>query len=145
VIRIAANLVYLSLYAMQHRGQEAAGICSTDGEDFYLHKSLGLVADIFSDANLKNLKGNMAIGHNRYSTTGDNNANNTQPISAEINKGKVALAHNGNIVNAMQIKKELVESGSIFTSTTDSEIIIHLLARSKKTVLLKHLWNPFLY
>ncbi|MCA1927455.1 MAG: amidophosphoribosyltransferase [Calditerrivibrio sp.] len=128
----AANLVYLSLYAMQHRGQEGAGICSMDGNSFYLHKSLGLVADIFSNSILKELKGDVAIGHNRYSTTGANNVSNTQPIFAEINKGKLALAHNGNIVNAVSLKKELVSSGSIFMSTTDSEIIIHLIAKSQK-------------
>ncbi len=133
----AANLVYLSLYSLQHRGQEGAGICSTDRHNFYLHKSLGLVADIFSDANLKELKGDIAIGHNRYSTTGANNIANTQPIFAEINKGKIALVHNGNIVNASQIKKELGRSGSIFMSTTDSEIIIHLIARNQKETLIE--------
>ncbi|MGC9062877.1 amidophosphoribosyltransferase [Calditerrivibrio sp.] len=132
----AANLVYLSLYSLQHRGQEGAGICSTDRHNFYLHKSLGLVADIFSNSILKDLKGDIAIGHNRYSTTGANNLSNTQPIFAEINKGKIALVHNGNIVNASQIKKELVDSGSIFMSTTDSEIIIHLIAKNNKKSLI---------
>lgn len=133
----AANLVYLSLYSLQHRGQEGAGICSTDRHNFYLHKSLGLVADIFSDAHLKELKGDIAIGHNRYSTTGANNIANTQPIFAEINKGRIALVHNGNIVNASQIKRELGKSGSIFMSTTDSEIIIHLIARNQKETLIE--------
>lgn len=133
----AANLVYLSLYSLQHRGQEGAGICSTDRHNFYLHKSLGLVADIFSDAHLKELKGDIAVGHNRYSTTGANNIANTQPIFAEINKGRIALVHNGNIVNASQIKRELGKSGSIFMSTTDSEIIIHLIARNQKETLIE--------
>lgn len=132
----AANLVYLSLYSLQHRGQEGAGICSTDRHNFYLHKSLGLVADIFSDTILKGLKGDIAIGHNRYSTTGANNISNTQPIFAEINKGKIALVHNGNLVNAGQVKRELGDSGSIFMSTTDSEIIIHLIARNQKRSLI---------
>ncbi|MCX8084845.1 MAG: amidophosphoribosyltransferase [Calditerrivibrio sp.] len=133
----AANLVYLSLYSLQHRGQEGSGICSTDRHSFYIHKSLGLVADIFSNNVLRELKGDIAIGHNRYSTTGANNISNTQPIFAEINKGKIALVHNGNIVNASQIKQELVESGSIFMSTTDSEIIIHLLAKNQKPTLIE--------
>ncbi|MBZ4672026.1 MAG: amidophosphoribosyltransferase [Deferribacteraceae bacterium] len=128
----AANLVYLCLYALQHRGQEGAGIAALDGNQIHAEKGLGLVSDIFTQERLSRLSGSVAIGHNRYSTSGANLLKNTQPIVAEINKGQVALAHNGNIVNAHKIRERLVQKGAIFTSTSDSEIIIHLIAKSEK-------------
>jgi len=128
----AANLVYLCLYALQHRGQEGAGIASSDGTHLFYERGQGLVADIFSGDKLSKLKGDIAIGHNRYSTSGENHIKNTQPIVADISKGEIALSHNGNIVNADEIRSELVKNGAIFTSTSDSEIIIHLLAKSNK-------------
>lgn len=131
----ASNLVYLCLYALQHRGQEGAGIASFINDNLHCEKGLGLVADVFKEEVLNRLEGEAAIGHNRYSTSGANLLKNTQPIVAEINKGQIALAHNGNIVNATQIREELVKEGSIFTSTSDSEIIIHLIAKSKKHTL----------
>jgi amidophosphoribosyltransferase len=127
----AANLVYLCLYALQHRGQEGAGIAASDRVVHRFEKGMGLVADIFTHEKLSCLKGDIAIGHNRYSTAGANHIKNVQPIVAEINIGAISIVHNGNIVNADEIKKELVDDGAIFTSTSDSEIIIHLLARSK--------------
>ena len=132
----AANLVYLCLYALQHRGQEGAGIAASDRVIHRFEKGMGLVADIFTQTKLSGLVGDIAIGHNRYSTAGANHIKNVQPIVAEINIGAISIAHNGNIVNADEIKRDLVEDGAIFTSTSDSEIIIHLLARSKETELI---------
>ena len=132
----AANLVYLCLYALQHRGQEGAGIAASDRVIHRFEKGMGLVADIFTQTRLSGLVGDIAIGHNRYSTAGANHIKNVQPIVAEINIGAISIVHNGNIVNADEIKRELVEDGAIFTSTSDSEIIIHLLARSKETELI---------
>ncbi|MDK2792612.1 MAG: amidophosphoribosyltransferase [Deferribacteres bacterium] len=131
----AANLVYLCLYALQHRGQEGAGIAALKHGQIHAEKGLGLVNDIFSEDKLMKLQGDVAIGHNRYSTSGANLLKNTQPIVAEINKGQVALAHNGNIVNAYKIRERLVKNGAIFTSTSDSEIIIHLIAKSEMKTL----------
>ncbi|MGA1846555.1 amidophosphoribosyltransferase [Deferribacter abyssi] len=128
----AANLVYLALYALQHRGQEGAGIACSDRKNLRVEKGLGLVADIFKRNILERLKGDIAIGHNRYSTMGENHLKNTQPIVADINLGSVALVHNGNIVNADVLRDDLVSDGAIFTSTSDSEIIIHLMARSNE-------------
>jgi len=133
----AANLVYLSLYALQHRGQEGAGIAVTDRSEIKYEKGMGLVADIFSQDKLDRLKGNAAIGHNRYSTTGMSELQNTQPITVTINAGPISLAHNGNIVNAEEIKSELVRQGAIFGSSSDSEVIVHLIAKSKKEDLLE--------
>jgi len=127
----AANLTYLGLYALQHRGQESAGIAASDGRGIYLEKAMGLVADVFSEARLRRLKGDIAIGHVRYSTTGSSNLKNAQPILASYLYGTVGLAHNGNLVNAQRIRRELEAQGSIFSSTTDSEVIVHLIARSK--------------
>jgi amidophosphoribosyltransferase len=127
----AANLTYLGLYALQHRGQEGAGICSSDGKTLHCEKSLGLVADIFSEKRLKRLPGAMAIGHNRYSTAGGGGLRNVQPLMANYARGSIALAHNGNLVNAEQIRAELEAEGSIFQSSSDSETLLHLIARSK--------------
>lgn len=127
----AANLTYLGLYALQHRGQESAGIVSTDGKKLYSEKSMGLVADIFTEDRIKKLPGHAAIGHNRYSTTGDSISINIQPILVNFAMGSLAIAHNGNLVNAAILKAELEAYGSIFQSTMDSEVIIHLIAQSR--------------
>ena len=131
----AANLAYLGLYALQHRGQESAGIVSTDGKKLYSQKSMGLVADIFTEERIKKLPGHAAIGHNRYSTTGDSISINIQPILVNFALGGLAVAHNGNLVNASLLKAELEAYGSIFQSTMDSEVIIHLIAQSRMATL----------
>ncbi len=131
----AANLTYLGLYSLQHRGQESAGIVSSDGKQLYGEKSMGLVADIFDEERIKKLPGHMAIGHNRYSTTGDSVAINIQPILVNFALGGLAIAHNGNLVNAGILKDELEAYGSIFQSTMDSEVIIHLIAQSRMATL----------
>jgi len=127
----AANLTYLGLYALQHRGQESAGIVSSDGKNLHSQKAMGLVADIFTEDRIKKLPGTMAIGHNRYSTTGDSIAINIQPIHVNFALGGLAVAHNGNLVNAAILKAELEAYGSIFTTTMDSEVIVHLIAQSR--------------
>ncbi len=127
----ASNLTYLGLYALQHRGQEGAGICSSDGKQIYYEKALGLVADIFTEKRLKKLPGHIAIGHNRYSTAGGSFLKNVQPIVATFSLGTIALAHNGNLVNAYELRKQLERDGAIFQSTSDSEVIIHLIAHSR--------------
>jgi len=128
----ASNLTYLGLYALQHRGQEGAGICSSDGKILYTSKSRGLVADIFTAEKLKKLQGYSAIGHNRYSTTGSSQLKNVQPFYARYSFGQIAVAHNGNLVNAGVIREELQKKGAIFLSTSDTEVIIHLMALSKE-------------
>ncbi len=127
-----AHATFLGLYALQHRGQESAGICTSNNGKFIYQKGMGLVQKVFNDNDLKKLKGNMAIGHVRYSTFGRSKVQNSQPVIVRYKRGKIAVAHNGNIVNAMQIKKTLEEKGSIFQTTIDSEVIVHLIARSKK-------------
>jgi amidophosphoribosyltransferase len=127
----AANLVYLGLYALQHRGQEGAGIASSDGNTFSIEKGVGLVADIFKEKRLARLPGHIAIGHNRYSTAGGGGLKNVQPIMATFQQGSVAIAHNGTIVNADELREELEREGAIFQSTSDSEVILHLMARSR--------------
>jgi amidophosphoribosyltransferase len=131
----ASKLAYLSLYALQHRGQESAGIVASDGEKLQLHKAMGLVSDIFNADALSRLPGSLAIGHTRYSTTGDSALLNAQPIMVECNKGKIALAHNGNITNALEIRGQLEQAGSIFQTTSDTEVIVHLIARSREQTL----------
>ncbi len=128
----AARLSYLGLYALQHRGQESAGIAASDGEKIRVHKAMGLVNDIFGDQNLDALVGDRAIGHVRYSTAGDTIAANAQPILIDCHRGPIALAHNGNIVNANVLKQGLEAAGSIFQSTADTEVILHLYARSHR-------------
>lgn len=125
----AARLSFLGLFALQHRGEEAAGICSSDGKNLHLYKNTGLVGDIFNEAILSKLPGPHAIGHTRYSTTGSSNLTNAQPYKVDYSRGQVAVAHNGNLVNAQILRAELEAYGSIFGSTTDSEIIVHLMAR----------------
>jgi len=127
----AANLTYLGLYALQHRGQEGAGICSSDGRQLFLEKSMGLVADIFSEKRLRRLPGYMAIGHNRYSTAGTSVLKNVQPIVANFALGTLAIAHNGNLVSATDLRASLEDEGAIFQSSSDSEVIVHLIAHSK--------------
>jgi amidophosphoribosyltransferase len=127
----AANLAYLALYSMQHRGQESAGIASWDGSRVRSEKAMGHVADIFDETRLGRLPGRIAIGHVRYSTTGDSRLENAQPIVYNTNKGPLAIAHNGNLVNADEIRRELEQEGSIFTTSSDTEVFLHLMARSK--------------
>ena len=128
----ASNLAYLGLYAQQHRGQESAGIVSSNGKKIHHHKGMGQVAEVFSERTLKSLRGWIAIGHTRYSTAGDTVLLNAQPLIASFNKGLVAIAHNGNLTNARQLRKRLEEKGSIFQTTSDTEVILHLIARSGK-------------
>ena len=128
----AAKLAYLGLYAQQHRGQESAGIVSSNGKKVFPHKAMGQVAEVFTEAILKGLKGNIAIGHTRYSTAGDTVLLNAQPLTVGFNRGLVSIAHNGNLTNARQLRKRLEESGSIFQTTSDTEVILHLIARSER-------------
>lgn len=127
----AANLTYLGLYALQHRGQEGAGICSSDGRRLFLEKSRGLIADVFNEKRLRRLPGHMSIGHNRYSTAGSSVLKNVQPIVANFALGTLAIAHNGNLVNAIEVRAALENEGAIFQSSSDSEVIVHLIAHSK--------------
>jgi len=127
----AANLAYLGLYALQHRGQESAGIVSSDGSELYLHRAMGEVEEIFQPSVLAKLPGSLAIGHTRYSTAGDKALLNAQPIMIDCNKGKVALGHNGNLTNAAEWRRKLEHRGSIFQTNSDTEVIVHLLARSQ--------------
>ena len=131
----AAHITYLGLYALQHRGQESCGIVASTGHEHIAHRAMGLVADTFDDEHLAKLKGRHAIGHVRYSTAGGSALRNAQPIRATTDGGPVAIAHNGNLVNAMAIRAELEGRGSIFSSSSDSEVILHLLARSREPSL----------
>lgn len=125
----AARIAQLGLFALQHRGEEAAGICTSDGEDLHLVKGVGLVGDIFKEDSFKMLPGQHAIGHVRYSTTGSSNLTNAQPYKVDYSRGQIAIGHNGNLVNAQLLRAELEAYGSIFGSTADSEIFIHLIAK----------------
>ncbi|HLJ28623.1 MAG TPA: amidophosphoribosyltransferase [Candidatus Angelobacter sp.] len=131
----ASKLAYLGLHQLQHRGQESAGIVSSDGERLHMHKDMGEVVDIFSEDVLSKLTGTLAIGHTRYSTAGDSAWLNAQPIKVDCNKGMIALAHNGNLVNALEIRNRLETQGSIFQSTSDTEVIVHLIAQSREQTL----------
>ena len=127
----AAALTALGLHALQHRGQEAAGIVTYDGAHFHSERRLGLVGDNFNKADvIGRLKGHIALGHNRYSTTGDTVLRNVQPLFADLDTGGFAVAHNGNLTNALTLRRELVSSGAICQSTSDTEVILHLIARS---------------
>ncbi|MDQ6977331.1 MAG: amidophosphoribosyltransferase [Ghiorsea sp.] len=126
----AANLTYLGLYALQHRGQESTGIVSTDGTNFNNHRGMGLVSDVYQKEDIVKLEGRNAIGHVRYSTAGDLGLRNCQPFMYQYAHGGIAMCHNGNIVNAEALRKGLEKEGSIFQSTSDTEVIIHLLAKS---------------
>jgi len=128
----AANITYLGLYALQHRGQESAGIVSVDAGEHRVHRAMGLVADIFNEKNLARLPGRHALGHVRYSTSGGSQLSNAQPFCATTDSGPVSIAHNGNLVNAGAIRRELEGRGAIFSTTADSEVIVQLLARSRE-------------
>ncbi len=127
----AANLTYLGLHALQHRGQESAGIVVSDGEEVREHRAMGLVTDVFDEKVVRELKGTSAIGHVRYSTAGDSDPANAQPFSAHWSSGVLAIAHNGNLVNSDALRAELTEAGALFQSTSDTEAILHLVARSR--------------
>ncbi len=131
----AAVLTYYGLFALQHRGQESAGIVTASGPNtpFAMHKEMGLVSQVFSPDNLERLKGNRAIGHVRYSTTGSSNIKNAQPLVVDCGRGQLAIGHNGNLINAALLRDELEHKGSIFQTTVDSEIILHLLAQPNGT------------
>jgi len=126
----ASNMAYLGLYQLQHRGQESSGIATSDGRDLYCYKNMGHVADIFTPDVINRLPGELAIGHTRYSTTGDTVLLNAQPFSVACNKGKIAVAHNGNITNAAELRADLERHGSIFQASSDTEVVLHLVARS---------------
>ena len=128
----AAHLTYMGLYALQHRGQESAGIAAGDGESLRLEKGMGLVNDVFTERRLESLAGDRAIGHVRYSTSGDTVASNAQPYLIDCHRGPIAVGHNGNLVNARILRHELEAAGSIFQSTSDTEVILHLYARSHR-------------
>lgn len=127
----AAKMAFLGLYALQHRGEEAAGIASFDGKDIHINKSPGLVADAFDEKALSELKGTVAVGHTRYSTTGSSNVKNIQPFLAMYKSKPLLVAHNGNLTNTESLYKKLEEEGAIFQTSMDSEVIVHLLARSR--------------
>jgi len=128
----ASNLCYLGLYALQHRGQESAGISASDGSIIRTFKSMGHVADVFTPDKLAGLTGSLAIGHTRYSTTGETVLLNAQPFSVACNKGEIAVAHNGNITNSQELRAELEREGSIFQASSDTEVILHLVAKSRE-------------
>jgi amidophosphoribosyltransferase len=125
----AAELTYYGLYALQHRGQESAGIVTCDGKQFHTHKGMGLVSQVFNGEILHDMVGNMAVGHTRYSTTGSSHLRNAQPLTVDCARGQIAIAHNGNLTNAAKLRDELEARGSIFQTTVDSEIILHLMAQ----------------
>src|SRR6185295_3198543 len=130
----AARVTYLGLYALQHRGQESAGIVTIDARtEAHSHRGMGLVGDIFTAPDLVQMPGDVAVGHTRYSTTGSSVIANAQPCAANYRCGPLALAHNGNLTNASSLKQELVAQGAIFQSSSDSEVIVHLIARSAAT------------
>jgi amidophosphoribosyltransferase len=131
----ASKLAYLGLYALQHRGQESAGISTSDGELIHSHKKMGLVSDIFTQDVLDALPGNLAIGHTRYSTSGDTALLNAQPFAVACNKGRIAVAHNGNITNALELRRSLEHHGAIFQASSDTEVILHLVAHSRERTL----------
>lgn len=125
----AAELTYYGLYALQHRGQESAGIVTSDGKQFHAHKGMGLVSQIFKGDILHDMVGPMAVGHTRYSTTGSSHLRNAQPLTVDCACGQIAIAHNGNLTNAARLREELEARGSIFQTSVDSEIILHLMAQ----------------
>jgi len=125
----AALLTYYGLFALQHRGQESAGIVSSDGLQLRVHRGMGLVSQVFNQERLRELKGHLAVGHTRYSTTGSSHLRNAQPLTVDCARGQMAIAHNGNLTNAARLREELEAKGSIFQTTVDSEIILHLLAQ----------------
>jgi len=139
----AAKLTYFGLYALQHRGQESAGIVASNGRKVLIHKDMGLVPEVFSEDTLQKLSGHIAIGHVRYSTTGESNITNTQPFMVNYKGTPLAIAHNGNLVNSIDLRKNLESKGSIFQTTMDSEIVVHLMARSLDLGLEKAVQESF--
>jgi amidophosphoribosyltransferase len=140
----AAELTKLGLFALQHRGQEASGIVTYDGNGFHIHRGMGLVGQVFdSAATMESLKGSVAIGHNRYPTTGKPDRENIQPLHERVASGDFAVAHNGNLTNAMTLRDALAKSGAVFRSTTDTEVIPHLFARSAKDGVIDRLSDAF--
>ncbi len=135
----AANLVYLSLHSLQHRGQEGAGIVTSTGDRFSSYRGLGLVGEVFSPEHLERLPGSSGIGHVRYSTTGANSQRNVQPFLVRYKNGQVAIAHNGNLVNGVSLRRELEARGSIFNTTSDTEVILHLIATSNQQTFVNRL------
>jgi len=133
----ASRMAYLGLYALQHRGQEASGIVTLNEREHLEHKGFGLVHDVFQETDLDRLKGGAAIGHNRYSTTGENERFNIQPLKAVLYNGPVSLAHNGNIVNSVPLRRDLQSKGSIFQGTNDTEILLHLVSRNQSNDLIE--------
>ncbi len=131
----AANLTYLGLYALQHRGQESTGIVTSDHDGFHVEVGMGQVNDFFDETRLAHLRGDAAIGHNRYSTTGSSSLRNAQPLAVDYARGSLAIAHNGNLVNAHRLRSELEAHGSIFRSTSDTEVVLHLIAQSRSANL----------
>src|ERR1043165_4934340 len=127
----AANMTYLGLYALQHRGQESVGIATSNGDRLQIHKAMGYVADNFDEATFARLVGTSAVGHVRYSTAGESGIKNAQPILIDCAHGEIAICHNGNLVNAQELRDDLVSQGSIFQTTSDTEVLLHLYARSK--------------
>src|SRR5262245_21169486 len=130
-----SKVTYLWLYSLQHRGQESAGIATSGGSQIHCQKAMGHVADIFTSDVLAKLPGELAIGHTRYSTAGDTVLLNAQPFSVSCSKGRIAVAHNGNITNATELRNELERRGSIFQATSDTEVILHLVACSSERTL----------
>ena len=135
----AAEIAYYALFALQHRGQEAAGIASVDGEKMYSHRGLGLLSEVFAGNRLDGLAGNAAIGHVRYSTAGSNSVQNAQPITVSTYQSNLAIAHNGNLVNAHSLRSLLERQGSLFQSTSDTEVIAHLIARAGRETLMENI------
>ncbi|KOS02300.1 amidophosphoribosyltransferase [Paenibacillus polymyxa] len=131
----AASLAYYGLHALQHRGEESAGICVSSGDEFHYHRGMGLVKEVFNKDLMASLTGDIAIGHVRYSTSGDSKLTNAQPLVFKYRDGDLAVATNGNIVNALQIRHELEQGGSIFQTTSDTEVVAHLIARSSKDLV----------
>jgi amidophosphoribosyltransferase len=142
----AAFFAYQGLYALQHRGQESSGIVSSDGKSIYRHIGMGLVNDAFADFSiLKSLKGRLAVGHNRYSTTGSTMIHNAQPFLVNFKDGPLALSHNGNFINARSVREKLVDDGSIFQTTSDTEVVLHLMARSRKHNIVEKIQDAFTF
>ena len=135
----AARIAYLALHALQHRGQEGAGIVSSDGERLYAHKGQGLVGEVFDSSAMQRLPGDRAVGHVRYSTAGGSSLRNVQPLTVSTRSGQVAIAHNGNLVNAWKVREELEARGSIFGTSSDTEVILHLVATSSQRTFINRL------
>jgi len=134
-VRDAARMTYFGLYAQQHRGEESAGIVSADGETLHAHVDVGLVTDVFGSEHLDRLRGTVAIGHVRYGTAGGTDVRNAQPLVVDYAAGKIAIAHNGNLIEANRMRDEFEAHGSIFHTTTDTELIVHMLARPKNVMV----------